>query len=370
MTIGILAEYRWNSLERRVALVPESVRRLAERGFRIVIERGAGELASLDDALYQQAGALIVPDAVSVLSEAEILCTLTFPVPLAEQLRQGQVLITLVQQWKHADVVENVVGRGVRILALERIPRTSRAQAMDVLSSMATVAGYRAAIVAAERLPRFFPMLVSAAGTIPPAECLVIGAGVAGLQAIATARRLGAQVSAYDVRPAAQEQIASLGGRPIRIEIGTVETETAAGYARQLADEQLQRQRDGLSPYVARADVVITTAAVPGKRAPLLVSTAMLEAMKPGAIIVDLAAESGGNTEQTQPGKEVVLSNGVTILAPLLLPAQLPHHASMMFSRNLTNLLLLLATSDGVRFHLEDDILRAMAIERAEELSR
>ncbi len=362
MIVGILAEYRWNSLERRIALIPESVRRLREHGFDVVIEQGAGSLASLADELYQQAGARIAPDAETVIAQADILCTLTLPVRHAERLRSGHVLITIVQQWKQGSIVEQLLERGVRILALERVPRTSRAQAMDVLSSMATVAGYRAVIVAAERLPRFFPMLVSAAGTIPPAECLVIGAGVAGLQAIATARRLGAQVSAYDVRPAAQEQIASLGARPITIDIGTDATETASGYARQLADDQLQRQREGLAPYVSRADVIITTAAVPGTRAPLLITDAMLATMKAGAVVVDLAAESGGNTERTQPGEDVVLPHGVTIVAPLLLPAQLPHHASLMFSRNLTNLLLLFASKDGVRFHLDDEILQAMAL--------
>jgi len=362
MTIGITAEYRWNTVERRVALVPESIRRLCERGFHVVIERGAGELASLGDDLYQQAGATIVPDAAAVLETADIVCTLTFPLPLADQLRAGQTLITLVQQWKHGDVAAHLLERGVQMFALERIPRTSRAQVMDVLSSMATVAGYRAVILAAERLPRFFPMLVSAAGTIPPAECVVIGAGVAGLQAIATAKRLGAQVSAYDVRPAAQEQIASLGARPIAIDLAVEATETAGGYARQLAEEQLERQRQGLAPHVARADVVITTAAVPGARAPVLLTDAMLSSMKAGSIVVDLAAESGGNTERTEPGAEVVLPNGVTILAPVLLPAQLPHHASMMFSRNLTNLLMLFATPDGLRIHLDDEILRAMAL--------
>lgn len=362
MTIGICAEYRWHNLERRVALVPDSVHRLTERGFHIVIEQGAGMPAFFPDQLYAQAGATIVPDAAEVIARCDILCTHTFPGAIADQLRPGQVLITLVQRWKHEQFVASLLARGVVILALENIPRITRAQAMDVLSSMATVAGYRAVLLAAERLPRFFPMLVSAAGTIPPAECLVIGAGVAGLQAIATARRLGAHVTAYDVRPAAQEQIASLGAHPITIDIGTSDTETASGYARQLADEQIRRQREGLAPFLAKADVVITTAAIPGKRAPVLITTAMLEMMKAGSIVVDLAAESGGNTELTTPGEEVTLANGVTILAPQLLAAQLPHHASLMFSRNLTNLLLLFATGEGISLHTNDDIIKAILL--------
>lgn len=366
MIVGICAEHQWNPVERRVALVPDSVRRLVEKGFRVIVQASAGTAASYADDDYTRAGATVVSTLNDVLASADVVCTLTYPLPIASQLRQGQVLITLVQRWKHAQSVDELLAKGVRILALENIPRTSRAQAMDVLSSMATVAGYRAVILAAERLPRFFPMLVSAAGTIPPAECLVIGAGVAGLQAIATARRLGAQVSAYDVRPAAQEQIASLGARPIAIDIGTTETETAGGYARQLAQEQLQRQREGLAPYVAKADIVITTAAVPGTRAPLLISRTMIAAMKPGAVIVDLAAESGGNTELTEPGCDITTDEGVTILAPLLLPAQLPQHASVMFSRNLANLLLLFATRDGIVFHTDDEILRAMLLEQTE----
>ncbi|MCX7929506.1 MAG: NAD(P) transhydrogenase subunit alpha [Chlorobi bacterium] len=362
MTIGVCAEYRWNQIERRVVLVPDSVRQLTERGFRVVIEAGSGMLASYSDEQYRAVGATILPDAESVVAAAEIVCALTFPHGIANRLNAGQVLITLVQRWKNADAVADLLQRGVRVLALENIPRTSRAQTMDVLSSMATVAGYRAVMIAAERLPRFFPMLVSAAGTIPPAECVVIGAGVAGLQAIATARRLGAQVSAYDVRPAAQEQIASLGARPIGIDIGARDTETASGYARQLAQEQLRRQQEGLMPYVTRADVLITTAAIPGSRAPVLVTSTMLKEMKTGSVVVDLAAESGGNTDVTEPGQDVILPNGVTVLAPLLLPAQLPQHASLMFSRNLAALLQLFVAVDGIRFHTDDDILAALML--------
>lgn len=361
MTIGILAEYRYYPLERRVALIPESVQRLVERGFCVAIESGAGVLAYYTDELYTQAGATIL-DRSAILAQADLLCTLTFPSAIAEQIRSGQTLITLAQRWKYTEPIAELLARGVRILALEHIPRTSRAQAMDVLSSMATVAGYAAAIIAAEKLPRFFPMSITAAGTIPPAECVVIGAGVAGLQAIATARRLGAQVFAYDVRPAAQEQVTSLGARPIEIDIGTTETETSSGYARQLGQEQLERQRQGLAPYIARADAVITTAAVPGSRAPLLITCSMLDAMKPGSIVIDLAAESGGNTEATQPGQDVVLPNGVTIVAPLLLPARVPQHASALFSRNLANLLLLFVTPDGIRTENDDEIVRALVL--------
>ncbi len=361
MTIGILAEHRINQLERRVALIPDSVQRLCERGFSVSIESGAGELAFYPDSLYAQAGANIL-SREDILAQATILCTLTFQSSIASQLQSGQMLITLAQRWKYAEQIEQLLLRGVHILALEQIPRTSRAQAMDVLSSMATVAGYCAVLVAAGKLPRFFPMSVTAAGTIPPAECVVIGAGVAGLQAIATARRLGAQVSAYDVRPVAQEQIASVGGRPITIDIGATDTETSSGYARQLDDEQLQRQREGLAPYITRADVVITTAAVPGARAPLLITRPMLETMKPGSVVIDLAAESGGNTEATVPGEDITLPNGVTICAPLLLPAYLPQHASALFSRNLTNLLLLFVTSDGIRLESTDEIISAMTL--------
>ncbi|KXB97492.1 MAG: hypothetical protein AA908_06440 [Chlorobi bacterium NICIL-2] len=361
MTIGILAEHRYNPLERRVALVPESVKRLVERGFRVAIESGAGELAYYADELYAHAGATIL-DRGALLAQADLLCTLTFPAAIAAEIRSGQTLITLAQRWKHAEPIAELLARGVRILALEQIPRTSRAQAMDVLSSMATVAGYVAALIAAEKLPRFFPMSITAAGTIPPAECVVIGAGVAGLQAIATARRLGAQVFGYDIRPAAQEQILSLGARPIAIDIGTTDTETSSGYARQLGPEHLERQRQGLTPYIARADVVITTAAVPGTRAPVLLTRSMLDAMKPGSVVIDLAAESGGNTEATQPGQDVTLPNGVTIAAPLLLPAQLPQHASALFSRNLTNLLFLFVTPEGIHAESDDEIIGALVL--------
>lgn len=362
MTIGICAEYRWNARERRVVFVPDSVRRLTQHGFSVIIEQGAGAHALFPDTLYAEAGATIAANAAEVIARCEILCTCTFPTTIADQLRSGQLLITLVQRWKHEQPVASVLARGVHILALENIPRITRAQAMDVLSSMATVAGYRAVLLAAERLPRFFPMLVSAAGTIPPANCLVIGAGVAGLQAIATARRLGAQVYAYDVRPAAQEQIASLGARPITIDLGTSDTETASGYARELADAQRRRQQEGLVPFVAKADVVITTAAVPGKRAPVLISKDMLNSMKAGSLVVDLAADSGGNTELTAPDTEVTLANGVTVIAPSLLAADLPQHASLMFSRNLTNLLLSFTPGESIAVHTNDEIVKAMLL--------
>lgn len=362
MKIGILAEHRFNQLERRVALVPDAVRQLVAKGFRVVVESSAGARAFFSDEQYHAAGAEVASSAAEVIAAADVVCALTFPAAVAESFRAEQVLITLVQEHRNRDAVASLVERGVRILALERVPRTSRAQAMDVLSSMATVAGYRAVILAAERLPRFLPMLTSAAGTLPPAHVLVLGAGVAGLQAIATARRLGAQVSAYDVRPAAQEQIASLGARPIQLQLNIGDAETAGGYARKLDEDILQRQREELAPHIKQADILITTAAVPGQRAPLLVSRQALEAMKPGSVVVDLAAESGGNTELTAPGEEVALPNGTVVLAPLLIPAQLPQHASVMFSRNLTNLLMLFAQGSELRFHLDDEILRAMAL--------
>jgi NAD(P) transhydrogenase subunit alpha len=339
--------------ERRVAVVPDTVAKLAAAGLSVVVERGAGDAAGYPDDGYVTAGAELA-DRNALATADVVLAVQPLPIADARTLRAGTLVLSFLQPAAEPDLLQVFADRKVNAMSLERLPRISRAQSMDALSSQALVTGYRAAIIAAERLPRFFPLLMTAAGTVPPAKVLVLGAGVAGLQAIATARRLGAVVSAYDVRTAAAEEVKSLGATFVQLDLEALEG--AGGYAREMTDERAARQRELLTPFLAAADAVITTAAVPGRKAPLLVDTAMVEAMRPGTIIVDIAAESGGNCELSQPGEEVV-HNGVTIWGGRNMPSGMAFDASRLYARNLANLVLLMTKDGVVTPDLDDEIV-------------
>ena len=350
--------------ERRVAVTPAVVPLLAKAGLEVVLEAGAGEQAGYPDAQYQEKGAKILPDRSAVFAQSDIivqvLChgandkTGASDLPL---MRKGQVLIGFLRPLGSPDSVQQVAKTGVSAYAVELMPRTTRAQSMDALSSMASIAGYKAVTVVADELPRIFPMMTTAAGTITPSRVLVIGAGVAGLQAIATAKRLGAVVSAYDVRPAVKEQIQSLGGRFVELPLETGNAQDAGGYAKAQDEAFYAKQRELLGNVIAESDAVITTAAVPGKKAPVLVTEAMVKRMPPGSVILDLAAERGGNCELTRAG-ERILEHGVTILGPINLASGAPYHASQMYAKNLTTFLQNLVKDGKVRPPESDDIIR------------
>ena len=350
MKVGVLAETR--SGERRVAMVPKIVPRLTRIGLDVLVETGAGRHAYAADEDYAAAGATVVADAVGA---ADVV--LTVGPPDADQvraLRPGTLLIGLLAPATSLDLVRELREREVTSLAMELVPRISRAQSMDALSSQALVAGYRAALVAADRLPRFFPLSMTAAGTVPPARVLVLGAGVAGLQAIATARRLGAVVQAYDVRSTSAEEVRSVGATFLDLDLAALEG--AGGYAREMTEERARRQRELLAPHVAAADALITTAAVPGRPAPRLVTADMVAAMRPGSVVVDLAADSGGNCEPTRPGAEIRVGD-VLVWGELNVASQLPVHASQLYARNVADLLALM-TSDGmVEPDFDDEIV-------------
>jgi H+-translocating NAD(P) transhydrogenase subunit alpha len=343
--------------EHRVALVPESVGRLVKGGATLRVQAGAGAAAFYPDTEYRSAGAEVVPDAAGLLSSADILLKVQPPQPAEiAALRPGTVTVGFLNPSRNLEMVSRLRDAGVTAFAMELLPRITRAQSMDALSSQATVAGYRAALLAAERVPKFLPMLTTAAGTIRPARVLVLGAGVAGLMAVATAKRLGAVVEAYDVRRAAGEQVRSLGAKFLELAINA---EGSGGYARELTDEEKVQERAMVEKAVGEADAVITTANVPGRRAPRLVTKEMVGRMRPGSVVVDLAAESGGNCELTRPG-ESVESAGVSILGPVNLPSELPYHASQMYSRNLQAFLGLLVGADGtLTKDFSDEILQA-----------
>jgi len=349
--------------ERRVALVPEVVDRLVKGGVGVTVEAGAGESAHYPDDAYEKAGASL-GDGFSGDVVAKVAP------PTAEEIgRLGRdgVLIGFLQPLTAHDTVRALADAGVTSFAMEAIPRITRAQSMDALSSQATVGGYCAALIAAQELPRFFPMLTTAAGTVRPAKVLVLGAGVAGLQAIATARRLGAVVQAFDVRSAVKEQIESLGARFLELDMGLEDAEAAGGYARQLTDEEQQRQRELLAEEIGKVDAVISTAAVPGRKAPLLVTEQAVRNMKPGSVIVDLAAESGGNCELTEPG-ETVVRDGVTIAGPINLAASMPDHASSLYARNVQSLLEVMVEEGELKLNFEDEVLAGACITRDGEI--
>lgn len=349
--------------ENRVALIPASVPALAKAGWEVWVETSAGESAGFLDDQYAERGAKLVSQREGLFAADVILQVRSAGAnPEAgrsdlERLRQGQVVIGTCDPLGNPQSIAELADCGVTLLALEMLPRITRAQGMDVLSSMATVAGYRAVLLAAERLPRMFPMLMTAAGTITPAKVFVMGVGVAGLQAIATARRLGAVVSANDVRPAVKEQVESLGAKFVQLELDTADAEDKGGYAKEMSEEFLERQREMIGRVVAESDVVVTTAAIPGKKAPTLVTAAMVSGMSPGSVVVDLAAERGGNCELTVPGKTTV-AGGVSILGPTNLPSEVPYHASQMYAKNITTFLFHLMGDDGVKIDPQDEITR------------
>ena len=350
--------------ERRVALVPAVVPVLTKIGMRVLVEHGAGEKAGFPDTAYEQQAAKIAVDRPRLFSEADIIVRIhgmvaNSPVRNADLdlLRSGQVVLGLLDPLANPESIRELAATGVTAFALELLPRVSRAQSMDVLSSMATVAGYKAVLLAAGLLQKMFPMMITAAGTITPSRVLVIGAGVAGLQAIATSRRLGAIVQAYDVRPAVKEQVESLGAQFVELELETEQAETAGGYAKAMDENFYRRQREMMTRLLAEADVVITTAAVPGKRAPVLITQEMVKKMRVGSVIVDLAAETGGNCELTRPG-ETVEADGVAIIGPVNLPSTIPYHASQMYARNIAAFLQLLAKDGKLHLNLDDQIVR------------
>jgi len=356
--------------ERRVAIVPLVIPGLQKAGFEVVVETGAGVEAGYPDSDYTAKGAKLLPDRAAVFQAADVvaqvLCygsndvTGKADVPL---MRRGQVLLGFLRPLGSADVIREIAATGVTAFSVELVPRTTRAQSMDALSSMATISGYKAALLAADKLPKIFPMLTTAAGTITPTKVFVIGAGVAGLQAIATARRLGAVASAYDVRPVAKEQVQSLGGRFIELLIEAKDAQDERGYARAQGEDFYKRQRELLGKVVAESDVVITTAVVPGKKSPVLVTADMVRGMAPGSVIVDLAAERGGNCELTRSG-ETVMEHGVIIVAAINLASGVPYHASQMYARNISAFLLNMVKDGKLQINTDDDIVRDTLLTR------
>ena len=360
--------------EKRVALVPDVISKLIKLGYEVAIESGAGVHSQASDDLYRSAGASVVNG--DVLSGADVVLSVQ---PLTAKqmgtLKKGAVTISFLSPTTSVESIDAAASGGVTAFSLELVPRISRAQSMDALSSQALCAGYRAALVGAELSPRFFPLLMTAAGTVTPAQVLVLGAGVAGLQAIATARRLGAVVSAYDVRPASADEVRSMGATFIQLELEALEG--AGGYAREMTEERAAKQRELLTPYIAKSHVVITTAAVPGRIAPRLMTQEMVDAMEPGAIIIDLAAETGGNVEGSMPGEIVETAGGVRIWGGKDVPSQLPFHASSLYARNVVNLLTLLtqaaapakddrpAVELAININFEDEIINGAAVTHA-----
>jgi len=369
MRVGVPRE-TWPG-EHRVALIPSSVAALKKAGLDVVIEQDAGAAAGFPAAAYEAAGGTVAPrDAV--FSAADILLQVrSVPADLA-RLRRGQVVIGFADPLGSPDAIRVLAQAGVTALSMELMPRITRAQSMDALSSMATIAGYKGVLMAADHLPRMFPMLMTAAGTLTAARVFIVGAGVAGLQAIATARRLGGRVEAYDVRPAVKEQVQSLGARFVEMPLETGDAEDKGGYAKAQDESFYRRQREMMLKVVAGSDVVVTTALIPGKRAPILVTAEMVEGMAPGSVVVDLAAERGGNCELTRPD-EVVVHKGVTILGPSNPPALVPNHASQMYAKNITTFLSHLLGKDGAKkaaleFDVADEITRETLLTRDGEV--
>jgi NAD(P) transhydrogenase subunit alpha len=367
MKVGVPKETAVN--ERRVALTPDVTGRLVKAGFTVVVERGAGARASFGDEGYGTAGATLVATAPEAFGQSDVVVKVQPPsTDEVRWCRAGAALVALFQPSAQRDAVSALAAQKVTAFSLALLPRITRAQPMDVLSSQATVAGYKAVLLAAAATGRFFPMLVTAAGTLPPARALVLGAGVAGLQAIATARRLGAVVSAFDVRPAVKEQVESLGAKFLELEIGE-QAEATGGYAKELSEETHRRELAFIAQHVKDADIVIATAAIPGKRAPILITADAVHGMKPGAVIVDVAAETGGNCELTEPGGEVVRS-GVAILGPVNLPSTLPYDASQMYARNVASFLLHVARDGRLNLDFSDEIIRDTCVTHAGEVRK
>lgn len=367
LTVGIPREA--DPHERRVAVVPSTVPALIKLGLKVIIESGAGVESGFTDDAYREKQAL-VDTRDQVFQQADIILQVQYLGAAGERgqddlhrFRNGQVLIGSCDPLTFPEPIQNMADQGAIGFSLELVPRITRAQSMDVLSSMATIAGYRAVLLAATAAPRMFPMLMTAAGTIKPAKVLVIGAGVAGLQAIATAKRLGAVVSGYDIRPAVKEQVESLGGRFVELDVSAGEAETKGGYAKEMDDDFYRRQQEAMKKVVADCDVVITTAAIPGRKAPVLVTEEMVSAMAPGSVIVDIAAERGGNCEITVPG-ETVDHNGVKVLGPKNLPSDIPVHASEMLSRNVLTFLQGMIKDGQLEIDLSDEVVRETLLTR------
>lgn len=372
MNVGILKESF--PQENRVALVPAHVKNLENAGYQVVIERGAGVLAGFTDSDYEAAGVDLLETRPDVISHADILLQVRAFGANPEQSRpdlqaisDDKIVIGLNDPLTEFEMMAEVARQPVTLFALELLPRITRAQSMDVLSSMAMIAGYKSVLIAANELPKMFPMMMTAAGTVTPAKVLVIGAGVAGLQAIATAKRLGAVVHAYDIRTAVKEQVESLGAKFVELEIESGEAESSGGYAKAMDEDFYKRQQELMAKVVSESDVVITTAAVPGKRAPILVTKGMIEGMKPGSLLVDLAAERGGNSELTQPGSNVDV-NGVRVMGPLNLPSTIPNHASQLYSKNITTYLLNMTHESGFEIDTSDEIVRETLVIRGGEV--
>lgn len=352
--------------ERRVSLVPDMVAKLVKQGLEISVETGAGEKAYFSDGDYEAAGAKIITDAAVLWGEADILLKVSPPQEREDGreeidlLKPGAVLLSFLNPLGNPEVARKLAQRQITALSMELIPRTTRAQSMDALSSQASIAGYKTVLLAAAALPRYFPMLTTAAGTIAPAKVFIMGAGVAGLQAIATARRLGALVEAFDIRPAVKEEVQSLGAKFVEIKL-TEETTAAGGYAKEISEDSKKRTQEVVAEHVKHSDIVITTAQVPGRKAPILVTEDMVKGMKPGSVIVDLAAEQGGNCACTAPGKDIVYQ-GVTIIGPINLPSSMPVHASQLYAKNITALMQLVVKDKALNINFADDIVDAACI--------
>jgi NAD(P) transhydrogenase subunit alpha len=372
MKVGIPKEIVAN--ENRVALVPGAVGPLLKAGMEVLVQCGAGEGACILDCAYEEVGAALMPDAGTLLAQADVLLKVQKPVLNAslgqhevELMQEGAVLIAFLQPLSNPDLVKRLAERKITSFSMDCIPRIARAQKMDALSSQSTVAGYKAALIAASHLPKFFPLLMTAAGTMTPARVFVIGAGVAGLQAIGTAKRLGAVVEAYDMRPAVKEQVESLGAKFMDLGLETKDAEDKAGYAKAQSEEFYKKQQQMMLKCVAAADVVITTALVPGQRAPVLITEEMVQGMRPGSVIVDLASEQGGNCALTEPGQEVV-RHGVVIIGTTNLPSTMPLHASQMYARNVTNFLMHLLKDGSIHLDLNDELTRGPLVTHQGEI--
>ena len=365
MKVAIAKEIEYG--EHRVAVIPDMAARLVKQGIEIWVEAGAGESSYFSNEAYEAAGAKIISDTATLWGEADVLMKVGVPKEHEiNQMREGSVLISFLNPLGTPEVIQQLANRKITAFSMELIPRTSRAQSMDALSSQAGVAGYKAVLIAAAALPKFFPMLTTAAGTIRPAKVFVMGAGVAGLQAIATARRLGAVVEAFDIRPAVKEEVQSLGAKFIEVKLEE-ETVAAGGYAKEISEASKQRTQEVVTEHVKNADVVITTAQVPGKKAPLLVTEEMVAQMNPGSVIVDLAAEQGGNCAGTEPGKDVV-RHGVTIIGPINLPSSMPVHASQMYAKNVATLLQYMVKDGNLQLNFEDDIIGSTCVTHGGEI--
>jgi NAD(P) transhydrogenase subunit alpha len=365
MKIGVIKEIEFG--ERRVALIPEVVSRLTKSGLEVLVESHAGELSFFADSTYLDAGAQIYTDKLALINESDIV--LKVGAPREEEVnmfRSGQIAIGFLNPLGRPELMRRLAHQGVTAMSMEMIPRSSRAQSMDALSSQASIAGYKAVLIAAAALPKYLPMLTTAAGTIPPAKVVVLGAGVAGLQAIATARRLGAQVEAYDIRPAVREEVQSLGAKFIDVTLDE-DTTAAGGYAKEISEVAKQHAQAVLAKHIKDADIVITTAQVPGRKAPVMVSDAMIAQMKRGSVIVDMAGEQGGNCEGTIAGKDVVC-HGATIISPINLPSSMPIHASQKYAKNLLNLLNHLIKKGELQLDFTDDIVSSTCITHGGEI--